>query len=218
MELLRAKSELEQNIGLSLDDARVKSFEYGVVISVAKPSLTYNSLGMYRNLKPQEMAYSGSVYGVSYENTTHKLKIYDKTKEAARNGFKLDYGLLRIEKTARARLLNKAKRFKNNPITTFGDLCKRNTFQLLIDDLIFSLTQIEPNDISHYTNNISLKDLRLLGYMGNYPIRNLIKEFHRESFNKDVIRYKQILSDRLNCNHNTFVQAVFDVGEKIIIN
>lgn len=217
-ELLKAKSVLERKLGLNLDSAIVRSFEYGVLITVSKSSLVYNSLGMYKNRKPQEMTYNGTVYGIQYENTTHRLKIYDKSLEAKRNGLKVEYGLIRIEKKVSRQHLNSSPRFKNNQIQTFGDLCRRSTLQLLADDLVDSLIKIELNDVDHYSGELSLKDLRLMGYMQNYPIRSLIKEHHKKSFELDQKRYKEILADRNQNNKDNFILKVIEVIEKIIIN
>ena len=218
-ELLKAKSMLEEQLGFCLDNANIRGrFEFGVVIKVEKPSLVFNMLGMYKNRRPQQMSYNGTIYGVHYENSTHRLKIYDKSLEARRNGLKLDYGLLRIEKKASCQHLNSSPRFKNNQIQTFGDLCRRSSFQLLADDLVQSLTKIELNDIANYHDSLSIKDLRLVGYMQNYPVRSLIKEHHKKSFELDQKRHKEILADRTQNNHDNFILKVVEVIEKIIIN
>lgn len=217
-ELLTTKSMLEEQFDMCLDNARIRHFEFGVIIKVAKPSLIYNMLGMYKNRIPQQMTYRGTIYGVRHENTTHSLKIYNKSLEAKRSGLKVDEGLLRIEKRVKCNHLNSSPRFKNNQIQTFGDLCKRSTFQLLAEDLVQSLTKIELNDLSHYTENLSVKDLRLLGYMQNYPLRSLVKKHHVKSYEVDMKRYKEILADRTKNNHDNLIQKVIEVTEKIIIN
>ena len=217
-ELLKTKNILEEKLGLDLSNAKVGRFEYGVVIRVENPKLVYNSIGIYKNRIPQQMTYGGSIYGVRLENTTHQLKIYDKTTEARRNGLKLNYGLLRLEiKTSKSHL-NISPRFKNNHIQKFSDLCRRSTFQLLAEDLVQSLNKIEVNEIGYYTDELSIKDLRLLGYMQNYPIRSLIKEHHKKSFEVDQKRFKEILANRSQNNFDNFIQKVVEVIEKIIIN
>lgn len=217
-ELIQTKNILETILGLDLRSAKVGKFEYGTVIQVENPKLVYNSIGMYKNRIPQQMTFNGSIYGVRLENTTHQLKIYDKTREASRNGLKLNYGLLRVEKRTSPSHLNSSPRFKNNQIQTFSDLCRRSTFQLLAEDLIKSLNKIEINEIGYYTDDLSIKDLRLLGYMQNYPIRSLIKEHHKKSFEVDQIRFKEILANRSQNNFDNFTQKVVEVIEEIVIN
>jgi len=217
-ELLRTKTYLEEFLGMSLEDAKVKSFEYGVMINVLKPSLVFDILGMYKNRKPQEMSYKGKVYGVFYENSTHKIKIYDKTLEAKRNNFNLDFGLLRIEKKASKTHLNSSPRFVDNQIYTFGDICKRKTFQLLGDDLIQSLCRIELNDVTYYKEDLTIKDLRILGYMQNYPVRGLVKQYHKKSYEEDQKRFREILSDKNQNNFDNFIMSVIEVIDKVIIN
>lgn len=218
MDVLRAKSILEDRLHLSLDDAKVRNFEYGVVIKVAKPELTYNSLGIYKGKTPQKMSSRGRVYGVYYENTTHSIKFYNKTYEAKRKGYNLETGLLRIEKKVKPCHLNSSPKFRINPINTFGDLCKRSTFQLLADDLVQSMAKIEINEIGWYDNDWTPRDLRLLGYMQLPQVRDLMKEHHHRAFEKDMKRYRGINIDRQRNNHANFILKVMEVLETCIIN
>lgn len=214
-ELLKTKSLLEELLGINLNDAKIRVMEYGAVIKVSKPELVYNSLGVYKNRMPQDMSYKGKIYGKCYENSTHKLKIYDKTLEAKRNGFNFSEGLLRIEKKVSLSHLNSSPRFKNNQISTFSDICRRSTFQLLGEDLVKSLNLIELTDVVFYLKGLTIKDLRLLGYMGNYSIRKLIKTNHIKSYESDKKRYLEIIKDRNENNKDNFIIKVVQILEKI---
>jgi len=218
MDVLRAKSILEDRLHHSLNDAKVRNFEYGVVIKVAKPELTYNSLGMYKGQTAQKMSSRGRIYGIYYENTTHSIKFYNKTYEAKRYGYNLESGLLRIEKKVKPCHLNCSPRFSRNQINTFGDLCKRSTFQLLADDLVQSLAKIEINEIGWYDKDWTPRDFRLLGYMQCPQVRYLMKEHHHRAFEKDMKRYREINNDRQLNNHANFILKVMEVLENCIIN
>jgi hypothetical protein len=217
-QLNQAVTDLENILGISLRDASVRSFEYGIVLPVGNPKECYQNWHLYKGRSPQVMSASGREYGVSYENSTHKLKCYDKTFEAKRNGFYFDRNLIRVEKRVTPSHLNSSPRFKDNKILTLGDLCSWKVQELLGEDLIISLRKIELKNLPNGYDELSTKDLRIWGYMQFEPIRKAMHKSHPEAFKVDRAKYNKILQDYRKYNQDVFIEEVAYVIKECINN
>lgn len=217
-ELNQAITNLENILGISLRDAKVTSFEYGVVLNVQDPELVYSNWGVYKSKSPQAMQNQSKIYGVYYKNSTHKLKCYNKTYEAKRNGFYLEKNIIRVEKSISLSHINSSPRFKKNQVKTLGDICKRKTLELLGEDLIYSLTKIELKNIPEKYSSLSTKELRIWGYMQYEPIRLAMQKLHIEAFKEDRAKYNKIQKDYRQYNQDIFIQEILYKIEKCIDN
>jgi hypothetical protein len=217
-QLNEAVTSLENTLGISLRDSLVRSFEYGVVLPVKDPKECYQNWHLYKGRTPQIMAAKGREYGVSYENSTHRLKCYNKTFEAKRNGFYFDRNLIRIEKRVTPSHLNSSPRFKNNTIVTLDDLCSWKVLELLGEDLIISLRKIELKNLPSGYDELSTKDLRIWGYMQFDPIRRVMSKYHPEAFKVDRAKYNKIQQEYKKYNQDVFIEEASYVIEKCINN
>jgi hypothetical protein len=218
-ELNQAVNCLENILGIPLRDSLVKSFEYGVVIPDNNPYQTYSRFGNYKSKQPHWMIKKGQIYGRYFENSSHKIKIYDKNFEVKKRcRLNMDRSLLRVEKVYSKAHFSSLSNFRNNRIVTLDDLCMRKTLELLGQDLIESLCKIELKNVPEKYGDLTTKDLRVWGYMQYPPVRTAMQKLHKEAFKEDRAKYNKIQKEYRQYKHDVFIEEVSFRIEECLAN
>lgn len=205
----QAVSFLSNYLGINLRDARVTRFEFGVVIIDNNIKETLSRLGIYKNKEPHIMHDHGMPYGIYYINTSHKIKIYSKSEETKRRyGIKLTQNLLRVEKEYTMAHIKSLAKFRGIKIDTLGDLCMRSNLQLLGEDLVESLSKIQIKNIPENIDNLTVKEIRRLGYFNDPYYRNLMKTLHFDAFKADRAASNKFNNEYHGNGQDQFIQEV----------
>jgi len=208
-QLFQGVIQLGNELGLDLLIAKIISFELGVVITDNNIPETLSKLGHYKGNRPMPMQVNGKVYGTFYENSTHKLKFYDKSFEVKkRSGKTIESNLLRIEKKySRSQLQNLAI-LKNNRIHTLGDLLSWVSLELLAKDLVDSISKIELKSIPPEIRGMSPKNLKSWCYLQDPYFRNYMKKYHLKAFEKDRAAANKIINQYRSDGYDRLIEAV----------
>lgn len=209
-QLNKTVTNLESILGISLRDAKVGKFEYGLVQKVQSPQEIFDNLGSYKTKQPQDMLYYGKKYGIFYQNSTHDLRLYDEKFAAQKRDVYLDFEMIRVEKRANLSYINSLALFKNKKIETLGDLCKRETLKLLGEDIIISLIKINLRNLPNSLADLSTQQKRIFGYMENPIIREAMKRHHPDTFKNDSTIFNNIQKDYRESLYNRFIQELID--------
>lgn len=211
IQLLQAINSIENILGLSIRDAIIVNFEFGVVIEDNDPNATFSKMGAYKNIQNQLMLKAGKPYGLAFENSLQKIKIYNKSWETKRRyGITLDKSLMRIEKRYSKGHLRSLAKFKNNRIVTLGDLCSRKNLELLGEDLMESLSKIELRNVPKESSVLTSKQMRTWGYMQYEPMRNAMRKHHFDAFKNDRSAYNKLQKEYRQYQLNEFLEEVYN--------
>ena len=69
LQINQAVTKLENTLDISLRDAKLISFEFGVVLSVKETSKVYRNWGAYKSKPILPMQVDGRIYGAYFENS-----------------------------------------------------------------------------------------------------------------------------------------------------
>jgi len=199
-QLFQGVIQLGNELGLDLLLAKVISFEFGVVITDNNISETLSKLGHYKGNRPLPMQVNGKVYGTFYENSTHKLKFYDKSFEVKkRTGRIIEPNLMRIEKKYSGSHLGSLAAFKNNRIHTLGDFLSWISLELLANDLVDSISKIEIRSLPLDIQGMTPRKIRSWCYLQDPYFRNYMKKYHLKAFETDRASRNKIIKEyRIN--------------------
>ncbi len=204
-----AVNRLENHIGVPLRDAILTSFEFGVVIVDNKIYETFSKMGAYKNIQPESMNSHGRIYGIRFQNSLQKIKIYDKTFEAKkRYGLDVGLNLLRVEKVYSKGHIRSLAKFKDNSVLTLGDLSLRKNLELLGEDLMESLNKIELKNIPKDPSKLSAKELRIWGYRQFELTKNAMKKYHFDANKNDRSLYNKLQKEYRQYELDQFLQEV----------
>lgn len=208
-QLQEAICSIENILGISIRKAKVMSFEFGGIIEDNNIPWTLSRLGHYKGRPPIPMHANGVIYGTFYSNTTHKLKVYDKTSEVnRREGIKLDKKYLRIEKCYSRSHLNSLKCLKSNPIFTLDDLASWKTFEILSQDFVNSLSKIELKPVPKEIARMSSMNLRRWCYIQDPYFRKVMQKNHPKAFKTDRKLINQMIEEYRDNGHFTMIDEV----------
>lgn len=208
-QIIQAVSFLSAHIGIDLMDARVTKFEFGAVIIDNSMEETFARMGTFKNKEPHIMHDHGIPYGIYFENTGQKIKIYSKKIEAKRRyGIILDRNLLRVEKVYTTSHIKSLARFKRIKIETLGDLCMRKNLQLIGEDLVESLCKIQMKIIPDNVSNLTALEIRRWGYFQDPYFRSLMKTHHFDAFKADRAAINKFLNEYRSNGQDQFIQEV----------
>lgn len=205
----QAVTNLENQFGISLRDASVTKFEFGVVITDNNIEESFARMGTFKNKEPHIMHDQGIPHGIYYQNTSQKIKMYSKTIEAKRRyRIILNENLLRVEKIYTMAHLKSLVKFKGVKKYTLGDLCMRKNLELLGEDLVESLCKIQIKNIPDNISNLTAKQIRTWGYFQDPYYRNVMKINHFDAFKSDRAAINKFLNEYRNTGQDQFIQEV----------
>lgn len=205
----QAVTFLSNQLGIDIRDARVIKFEFGVVIIDNNIKGTFARMGAFKNKEPHIMHDQGIPYGIYYQNTGQKIKIYSKSEETKRRyGIILGQNLLRVEKVYTMSHIKSLAKFKGVKIETLGDLCMRSNLQLIGEDLIESLSKIQMKNIPDNISNLTAKQIRTWGYFQDPYFRNAMKIHHFDAFKADRAAINKFHSEYRRNGQDQFIQEV----------
>ncbi|MDN3643612.1 hypothetical protein QWY87_12920 [Lutimonas halocynthiae] len=208
-QLQEAICNIENILGVSIRKAKIMSFEYGCVIEDNNIPWTLSRLGHYKDKSPLSMHANGLIYGSFYANTTHKLKMYDKTSEIKRReGIILDKNHLRVEKCYTRSHLNSLRCLKSNPIITLDDLASWKAYEILSQDLINSLSKIELKPMSKDLENLSSMNLRRWCYIQDPYFRKVMQKNHPKAFESDRRELNKLIQEYRESGHFMMIEEV----------
>ncbi len=208
-QLQQAICNIENALGIPIRHSKVLSFELGGVIEDNDIFETLSKLGHYKGKQKLPMHAKGVIYGAFYENSTHKLKIYNKTAEVKRReGIQLDKSFLRVEKSYSRAHLDSLACLKNNPIQTLDDLTSWKTLEILSYDLVESLSKIELTELPKDIERMSAMNLRRWCYF-QYPyFRKTMQKYHPKAFKTDRKEINKIIQDYRQNGHDKMIEEV----------
>lgn len=210
-QLCQGVNHLCNELGFNLLEAQIVSFEFGGVIHDNNISKTLINLGHNKGNRPLPMQVNGRVYGTFYENSTHKLKFYDKSFEVKkRTGIIVQSNLLRIEKSYSKSYLDSLVLLKNTKIKTLGDLLDWHSLELLSEDLVSSISKIEMRSLPQFIQRMSPRNLRAWCYLQDPYFRNYMKKHHLKAFETDRALINKIIKEYRKNGYDTLVEEVRD--------
>lgn len=213
-QLNKLKLEIENTFQVSASQIQVTRIEYGLVADVTNSDLTFSNFGNYKFYPSEKMRDDGRIYGINYENSTHRLKIYDKSYEVRRYDIFLDRKLLRLEKVTSLRYLRKSKTFSGVQLTSLEDLCKEEVQRILFHDLITAISKIEFLDLKKMTG-LSVRELRVYSYMNNEAIRKIVSKNFKTAYVNDKRVYQKCLQKLESKTFNEFLKQLYKLKETL---
>ena len=208
------KQELEFLLDINAENIKVIKFEYGVVIDVTDKDILFRNFGMYKKIRPEMMSSKGRIYGVQYTNSTHRVKLYDKSYEAKRNGIHLNRDYLRIEKCVSTWALRSNKSFKQVKLNNFEDLCSIQIQNLLFQDLYETIDKIEFTDLKKI-GNFSIRELRVYSYMNDETIRKIVSKNFKTAYSNDSKVYNACIEKLKTNKKKNFLKSVYQIKENL---
>lgn len=213
-ELNELKRELENVLEVPASLIQVTRMEYGLVSDVTNSGISFLNFGKYKSYHPEKIRYNGLVSGIDYENSTHRLKLYDKTKEARKHGILLNRKLFRIEKVVSLSNLRKSKAFSSIDLRSLEDLCRLEVQWLLFQDLIKTVAKIEFLDLKKI-ETLTVRELRVYSYMNHEAIRKVVSKKFNVAYKNDKKVYQKCLQKLESKTFQKFLKQLYKINESL---
>jgi len=216
-QLNEVKVKIEETFEMAASQIHVTRIEYGLVADVTNSGLTFSNFGNYKFYPVEKMRDNGKVYGVNYENSTHRLKIYDKTYEARRHGIFLERRLMRVEKVASLCSLRRAKAFSKVKLKSLEDLCKDEVQWVLFNDLVHSISKIEFIDLKKM-ERLSVRELRVYSYMNDEAVRKIVSKNFKTAYTNDKRIYQECVQKLESKAFRKFLKQLYKINQTLFSN
>ena len=208
--LYEAIHELDSFFEGNILGAKLLKLEYGVNIENYVPP----NWQFYKGKDFELMTSKGKRYGKRFRFSDYHLKCYDKSFEQENNhGLILKKPVYRVEKVVK--YMRHLKKYPS--LVKVSDLTSKANLRLLKTDLLTNIRQIE------YSNAIDLSKLtysekKLYAAYQNKEFRMNVKRHHKESYKKDVLKYRKLLKENELEYRQEFLTHIDRIFENLLAN
>jgi len=198
--------------GVDWMTATVKKLEYGCNI-LTNPLQAVDSLRSYKTKNFQPMTKNGLIYGASCEYSEYGLKGYNKTVEVGyTEKIKIGKPIFRWE------IFIKKIRTLEKVVTvplSVEELIKKETLRKLADDAIAKYkATLRMQQIN--LHKLSVHEQLVYAAMQIEPIRNNLKQHHRETFKKHKRLYKALMTNPEVVSHEDLEGLLIEKFDQLI--